>query len=308
VSPMNNNDFAQFLDDIREARNVTREDFVQGIISLRQYYRFIKGESTLRNDVILQLIEKLELNNAFFHMYFKKSKDTEYENLLKLYKHIYLNDLNKAQALYETLDQSAFLTTSNLKFFQFLRLVLKIKQKELPYDGGMEKIIEIADYPAVMSKEVLTFTEKTMLTYITNYLMDVKKDVRIADFFYRIAKNEIENQHSIDKDSFMFRLLAAKTMAMTGEHEKAYEIILPTEELFIVSDNYVPMLNLLYYKAQVERYLDHANGTKELKYRKSLQKLIGLLHLSDNKELTDDYQSKIENRFNLKISDLVEFK
>ena len=43
---MNNilNDFGLFIDNLRKSRNMSREDFINGIISIRQYQRYVNGE------------------------------------------------------------------------------------------------------------------------------------------------------------------------------------------------------------------------------------------------------------------------
>lgn len=299
---MRSNEFALFLDEIREARNVSKEDFVKDIVSQRQYYRFIKGESTLKSDIILELLERLELNNAFFYAYFKKTKDEEYGLLLDLYELIFLDQLDKANKLFQSIKAEDFTTAANQKFYQFCELFLKTKQKLISYESTCENLMKLIDYPAVMEKDVLTFTEKTILTYLANYLM-TEKDYRIARFFHKIIEKEMETDEKIDTESATFRNVAVKCLGMIGEHEKSYDIICNTEEKFLSRDTFVPMIHNLYYKALEER-----NLFDDDRYRRSLQKMIALINLNDNQDFRQKYYTVIERRFGLKEADLIEYK
>ena len=72
---MNNNDFAQFIDELRESRNISREKLVDGIISQRQYYRFLNGDSSLKNDIID--IRQNEGKHCTFYLTFSSNRKDE---------------------------------------------------------------------------------------------------------------------------------------------------------------------------------------------------------------------------------------
>jgi transcriptional regulator with XRE-family HTH domain len=299
---MNNNDFAQFLDDIREARNVTREDFVQDIISLRQYYRFIKGESTLRNDVILELVKRLELDNAFFYSYFQKVTDEEFQRLDAIYPDLYLDELEEAAALHKEFDFHNIQSETNRKYYFFLTEILLFKQQRKTEKDAVEAVLALVDYPAVLEKSVLTYMEKNMLVFVSSYLMS-QKDFRIAHLFQRVIEQEDRTNVSLDQYSMTFRIVAAKALGYIHENQKAYDILNRGERRFMTNDNYLPLLSLYYFKAIEEHKL-----FEDDRYRRSLQNLFMLLRLSNNEAYRKRYETAVKRYFSLEESDLIEFK
>lgn len=299
---MATNDFAKFIDELRVSRNLSREELVDGIISSRQYYRFISGESSLKYNIILELFERLGVSNSLSHEYYKKTTDGEFQRLQEIYKHLYLDDLKKANDLYQQVEPYDLILESNSKYYQFITQLLFVKQNKITYNQAAKEIIKLVDYPDVLSKEILTYLEKNMLVYLTNFLMS-NKDYRIASFFYKIVQKEIEDNSTLDEYSIPFRIITSKCLGMIEENSKALTVIKDTETRFILNDNYIPMLNLYFYKALQEREL-----YDDYRFRKSLQNLYALLNISPGNEIKIKYQNQILKSFGLKESDLIEFK
>ena len=84
---MNNTsqEFGLFIDNIRNSRNMSREDFVEGILSTRQFQRYLKGESSITNDKIFQLVDKLEMNILNVYKLFINRENTEYKLVHNIY-------------------------------------------------------------------------------------------------------------------------------------------------------------------------------------------------------------------------------
>jgi hypothetical protein len=295
---MNNKNFASFLDTIREDRNITREDLVKDIVSLRQYYRFIKGESTLKSDTILKLLQRIEFDRSFFYEYFERTSNREFQQLQEIYKYLYRDMIAEAYSAYKEIDPNDLVLGSNKKYYEFITQVLLSKQNKQSYDTSAKAILKLIDYPEILNKKFLTHLEKNCLVFSTNYLM-VNKDYRIATLFYQVTKTEDENPWLIYEHLVPFRTLTAKCLGMTEEHEKAYEILQNAEEHFFVKGDYLPMINLYYYKAVEERKL-----YSDKRYKKSLQKVFHMLRIAENEGYEERYSKAIEKHFNLKESDL----
>ena len=295
---MDNKEFAKFLDKLREDRNISREDLVKDIISLRQYYRFVKGESKLKNDTIIQLLQRIEFDRSFFYEYFERSSNQEFQQLQDIYKYLYRDMLAEAYALYKEIDPEDLVLSSNKKYYEFITQILLSKQKKQKYETSAKNVLKLVDYPEILSKKFLTHLEKNCLVFATNYLM-LKKDYRIASLFYQVTKTEDENPWLINEQIVPFRTLTAKCLGMIEEHEKAYETLKNAEEHFFVKGDYLPMINLYYYKAAEERKL-----YKDKRFKQSLRKVFYMLRIAENKGYTERYSKAIEKHFNLKEIDL----
>jgi len=56
---MKSKELCNYLERLRSARNMSQESFTTGITSLRQYRRYLSGESDLPFQVIDQLCDRL---------------------------------------------------------------------------------------------------------------------------------------------------------------------------------------------------------------------------------------------------------
>ncbi|QMS85606.1 helix-turn-helix domain-containing protein [Candidatus Xianfuyuplasma coldseepsis] len=299
---MNNYEFAQFIDQLRLSRNMSREDLVEGIISLRHYYRFIKGETTINSNVLIQFLERLELSETQLFGNFYSASDELYKKLIEIYRKVYVDDLKIAYELFSSIEKTDLDNETNKKFYEFVNLLLSVKQDRLTYNEASTQLILLIDYPNVLKKDVLTFVEKSALIYLVNYLT-LQKDYRIANFFYKIVQNEINNGSNTDNTTIPFRIITAKCLGIVDEHEKALNLLQSAQNTFIVSDNFLPMINLFYYKAVAEKKL-----YDDYRYRTSLQKMFALLNISDNYSIKEGYKKTIYKTFELLEQDLVEFK
>ena len=181
--------------------------------------------------------------------------------LLDIYGYMYFKNIEKANNLISKINPDHITSSSNLKLYHFIKLNILVKQNIMTYAESVEKLKKIINYPEILNKTLLTFVEKTTLTYMTNHLLTVK-DYRNAKLYKRVLKEEIETDAPISKDFNVFRTTAAKYLSVVGEYEEAYKILLSAEKNFMESLDYVPMIHIYYYKALNELQLFNDNRYK----------------------------------------------
>ncbi len=299
---MNNNDFAKFIDEIRESRKMSREELVDGILSIRQYFRFIKGESSLKNQTISELLERLEIADVVSYEYFKRRNDDNFVKLKEIYQYVFKNDLKTANKMISDFDESTLELSSNKKFFSFIKEYLGQQQELWSYETAVQRVLDLIEYPDVLDKQVHSFVEKTALVYATNYLLK-QKDFRISTYYYNLVKKEIDTKTHDEEYRIAFRVMAAKSLGYIQEFNKALYILKDTEQQFFKGIEFMPMITLYYYKALVERdmYDDET-------YKRSLRKMYCLINLLDDRTQTEKIEQSVERLFNIKEVELIQFK
>ena len=55
-------EFGLFIDGLRLERNISREDLCDGIMSLSQYKRYLRGDTSMPNAKLVQLADKLKFS------------------------------------------------------------------------------------------------------------------------------------------------------------------------------------------------------------------------------------------------------
>src|SRR5690606_12542881 len=73
-------ELARYIEKLRSLRNISQEDFVDGVVSLRQYRRYMQGTSAIQMKIIKQLAEKLSFKPVYILLEFESEKLTQYIN------------------------------------------------------------------------------------------------------------------------------------------------------------------------------------------------------------------------------------
>lgn len=299
---MPNNDFALFIDELRDSRNISRNNFVEGIISPRQYHRFIKGESTLTTQVINQLLEKAELFSAQVYHDYLKNKNTIYRELDTIYKFLYSNNISQAYNLMLDFDAERIESSYNKKYYNIIKNILGISQGKVSQDVGMNSILKLIDYPGILEKDNFSFIEASAIMYVSSYLIK-NNDYRIAHFSYDQIKNKSESKKLSSEFSYTFYIQAAKSLGRIEEYMKAYNVTKSGIDDYIESNPLNALELLFYLKALSERDL-----FKDSRYRKSLSKLFALLYVDNNENRYKEYKRLVMEKFRVHDSELIDFK
>ena len=118
-----NTTFSNYLEKLRISRNISRNDFVSGILSERQYRRYLKGESTMPNDKVHLLVTKLGLDLADFYMSYLDDKESHLQVIKNLFNLIRTGKLAEANTLISTINYNELSTSYQKQFYTFCSYV-----------------------------------------------------------------------------------------------------------------------------------------------------------------------------------------
>ena len=110
-------DFGLFIDNLRVSRKISRENFVDGILSTRQYQRYLKGETSITNANLFQLINKLEMSILTIYSLFANTENSEFNYVSKIYNHLANMNYKMSDKLIKSFDVSTLTTKYNQSFF-----------------------------------------------------------------------------------------------------------------------------------------------------------------------------------------------
>ena len=109
---MKSKELCIFLEHLRSSRNLSQEQFTDQVVSLRQYRRYLSGESEIPFQVIQQLAEKISVKTDSLLREFENAKIAETEMVLKLfnfasnYAHDEFTKLSKENPLKHVIDKT----------------------------------------------------------------------------------------------------------------------------------------------------------------------------------------------------------
>lgn len=298
-----NHDFALFIDELRKSRKISRENFADGVISLRQYYRFIRGESSLKSETVNSLLDKLEINTLEAYETHLRRRNEAYEKLCYVYDMCYNDNYEEAYKLFSVLDYDTITSEYNKKYYKFLETIIYVYSKRISRLMGINKIKELIKYPDVLEKKVLSFIEISALTYISDFLVK-NEDYRIPNYTYNLIHDE-ENKNfkEISSQSFPFYLTTAKCLGKIGDVEKSLEVANKGINLYHMQNSFNTLINLYYIRALSEKKLFSTTY-----YKKTLCKIFALMYAHNNTTFVNEVKRVIYKNFGIKENDLIEFK
>lgn len=300
----NTKTFAKFIDKLRASRNIHREDFVRDIISLRQYYRFVSGESSLKNESIMGLLNRLEINFTDAYRRFINEENDNVKKLNNVYDLIAEFEYEKAKAVFSTIDYDSFSTTDHMKFYSITETLLLYNLKAIQKTQFNDRLIELLDYPNILKRDILTFYEITGLASIIDYVLEEHGDLRLANFIYNVLQ-EPSKLHvtSTHKHLPILCAITSRIFGRKGEYIKSIELAIQGINICKKNGPTRTLLNLYCYKALAELNLNRNHDMKA-----TLVKLFSLLKVVDNKNIDKNYRLIVRDLFNIVESDLIIYK
>lgn len=294
------NDFARFIDELRDSRNISREDFVRNIISLRQYYRYIRGESSLKDETLTKLLEILEFSSIHAYETFLKKQDNDYVKLINIYKLIYLGNFKIADEEFLHIELSPILSNMNLKILEYIEIRLGLHNERIVASQAFEEIIELMDYPNILKKESLSFIEISCIMFVSDELIR-RGDYRFAEYGYKLLDKKNEEQFSEFKEQLLpLQLTVMKGLGKIGKHEQSIQISQRAIDEFEVHTPLSLLLSVYYVKALNEREL-----YKDNRYRETLVQIFSICKLLKNENLVTETKKLIRSVFDIKESELI---
>jgi transcriptional regulator with XRE-family HTH domain len=179
-----------YIERLRIARHISQETFVDGVVSIRQYRRYLKGESEVPFSVIHQLTSKLGLKTDTILREFEVAKVEETIKLNKLYNLCINYDHVKFAELAKTISADQIIESANILLYEHSMLLNKFYTKKISLEeiGRMSK--ELIDYPLVLEKGAINTIELLILTFLIDVLPEedqIKIISKITEYLYNSA-------------------------------------------------------------------------------------------------------------------------
>ena len=130
---MNSMELSNYLEKIRLGRNLSQENFVSGVVSIRQYQRYKNGDSVIPYEKINQFAEKFGITTKKLLAEFEKEKNMQYAKINSFYNAVANNNYKVANEIKEDLEKELILSKE---------LIEKVKGK---YSSKVEKQVNLLE-------------------------------------------------------------------------------------------------------------------------------------------------------------------
>lgn len=165
-------DFALLLERLRFERGLSQEDFTDGIISNRQYQRYIKGTSLMPFYLLNDFAKKLGIDKDILIYEFENWRAIENLKINNFFIAVSHNDVIKVNSLSKELDPKFIIDPQNLLLYNLSINHFDLYSKKLSTPAFIKNLYDLIDYPKVLDKVALTFNEALVLTTLLTYVKD----------------------------------------------------------------------------------------------------------------------------------------
>ncbi len=167
---MKSNTLSIYIERLRIARHIPQETFVHGVVSIRQYRRYLKGESDVPFTVISQLTTKLGMKTDTILREFEVAKVEETSKMNALYNLAVNYDHQKFDEMAKTISIDHIIESSNILLYKHSIMLNKYYSRAITAVQIRDMSKELINYPAVLEQGVLNTIELLVLTFLIDVL------------------------------------------------------------------------------------------------------------------------------------------
>ncbi len=167
---MKSRELCTFLERLRSARSISQENFTDEIVSLRQYRRYLNGESDIPFQIIHQLSERLGVKTDNLVREFEVAKVVETEKINQLYNFAVNYAKEDFQRLAKELPLEHIIDSSNIMLYQHSVIVHQYFSNIISKADASARNAELIDYPRILKQDIITSVELLVLISLLDFI------------------------------------------------------------------------------------------------------------------------------------------
>ena len=169
-----------YFDKLRYERNMTQEVFVTGIVSIRQFRRYLKGECDIPQDIINQLSRRLGFKSEYVIWDFESERINETKLITNFYNSVANIDFAAAEEYNKQIRSKYIIDDVNKLYYAHTVNMLDMYKKTISEEAFVQKTIKLIDVPDILQNRMLSTAEIMILSSLMSMNHFTQKEV-IAD-------------------------------------------------------------------------------------------------------------------------------
>ncbi len=287
-------EISNYLEKIRYGRKISQEEFVDGIVSLRQYQRYRSGECEITYEKIDQFANKLGIPSKKLMHEFEHDNNLQYKLINQYYNAVVNRDFVLADELRHDLEKDIFFGEERRMFFQHALIMHDY------YIGKSSKIetlrlsSRLVDYPVILKRNYFTDIEICVLSFMLS-IIETNEQTKLLKKLTALFDNQ-DTIMSGGADS-VYSLIIMRLSQVHGIHKNFPKVIQLCSlgiQRNILYKQYYLMEYFYYYTA-----LAHFKLEEYDLYEEALFKCYNVLHMEGNKKKIEKFTNLIEADFQI---------
>ena len=185
---MESKSLVTYIEKIRYGRNISQEKMLDGIISIRQYRRYLYGEVEIPFGVFAQLANRINVSPKNLFLEYEELRNKEKNLILDYYNAVISYDNERIEKLASMIEEDKIVDQDQWVFLISAKTIHQYNLGKLTKAKVAEVHKKLIDYPEVLSNTILTDKEMYILGTISQYDLSTRDD--IMSKLMKIFKND----------------------------------------------------------------------------------------------------------------------
>jgi transcriptional regulator with XRE-family HTH domain len=291
---MKSKELCIFLERLRFARNISQEAFTDDVTSIRQYRRYLSGESDIPFQIVAKLTSKLGVKTDSLLREFEVARIEETSIINKLYNLAVNYSQDEFMEISKRIPLDHIIEHSNRLMYQHSIIINKMFTKKITKLEAANENAKLINYPKMLNQLVMTSVEMLILSSFLD-LFDESQHQAIIEKITDYIKDQT-TVISGGNEKFYSLVLArlAKYMGVTQDFESVIAYCKQGITRNIESKSYY-LMDYFYYYSSLAYY--RLGNTVE--YEKNLVSCFNVLQFEGNEKKIEKFRNLIDHDFDI---------
>lgn len=298
---MKSQELCVYLERLRSARNISQESFVSDVVSIRQYRRYLNGESDIPFPVVDVLCLKLGIQTIDLLRELETERLLESSQMINFYNWIANSSLQEAQAFINQTNPDQIIDPENRMLFNHGIAMMKTQIGTITKQENYKINRNLLGYPKFSKKTIFTEVEMLIMSSLLDYSDNPTETVEIYTKLKRHLSDRsivLSSTQTTSINLTLFRL--AKYSGRNKQFEDVIEYCkIGIENNFAVRSFY--LMDYFFYFSALAFY---RLGNME-NYEMMLIKCFNVLHFEGIDKKIEKFTSLINSDFSIHFQDFV---
>jgi len=167
---MNLRNLAIYIDEIRKAKKITREDFLFEVVSLRQFKRYLYGDSEIPFNIVISLTRRLDIEPLNLLYDFEQEIKKETKTINTLFYHVANYDFDMVEELLKAINKDSFLSERNEVYYKYTLITYDYFKKRNSGVQTASLYASLIDYPEILKYSVIDSVDMFVLSNLIGFV------------------------------------------------------------------------------------------------------------------------------------------
>lgn len=288
---------AFYIDRLRSMRNLSVEEFLDGIVSSRQFRRYIGGDSQMSYVILDKLSRRLGFNAENVIMELESHKIKQSQTILSFYTYVLQKNKKEADEIKKNINQDELILETDLLLYQHGEILYRHHFNGATEEELINETKHLLDYNALLKKHALSQSELHILLTLMSFESFSEPEVIAKKLAQYLDNNlTVVTGHNIKIVTLVLEELS-RYYSIVEDYEKMLYYADEAVKYCLKIKSYYLLDTIYYFKAAAHHEL------KQFEERdQALKRLYGLLISEHNEAKLTRFKALFIKRFSREVS------